>query len=88
MENSSICRSVVAECLEWHPEDKVIAIGWQSGEITTYDVGENKIYEQSSIHRSPLTVITWNQCGSRLVSGDQVCGRVHARNLIRDVRYK
>ncbi len=72
MEEGSLHRSVPAECMEWHPVTKVIAIGWRSGEITTYNYSENLIYEQSSIHRSPLAVIKWNQNGSRLVSGDAV----------------
>lgn len=58
--------------MEWHPESQVIAVGWQSGEITSYNHTEEKVYEQSSIHRSPVTVLHWNQNGSRLISGDKV----------------
>ncbi len=72
VEDASIYRSVVVECMEWHSESKIIAVGWQSGEITTYNHSEEKVHEQSSIHRSPITVIQWNQNGSRLISGDKV----------------
>lgn len=72
VEEASIFRSVVAECMEWHPESRIIAIGWRSGEITTYNHGEDLIHEQSSIHRSPITVVRWNQNGFRLISGDKV----------------
>ena len=84
MEEGFIQRSVAAECMEWHPVTKVIAIGWRSGEITSYNHSENLIHEQSSIHRSPLTVIKWNQNGTRLISGD----RVHSINLDDNYNYK
>lgn len=72
IEEASIFRSIPAECMEWHPDSKVIAIGWRSGEITTYNHAEDQIHEQSSIHRMPVAVIRWNQNGSRIVSGDKV----------------
>ena len=72
IEDASIYRSTVVECMEWHPEKKVIAIGWESGEITTYNNSEEKVHEQSSIHRSSIAVVRWNQSGSRLISGDEV----------------
>ena len=76
MENASIHRSVTTECMEWHPVNAVIAIGWQSGEITTYNNSEDGIYEQSSMHRAPITTVRWNQSGSRLISGDNVSSRL------------
>ena len=63
---------MVAECLEWHPEKKILAVGWRSGEITTYNNDDEQIFEQSSIHRSPINVVRWNENGSRLLSMDQV----------------
>ena len=63
---------MVAECLEWHPEKKILAVGWRSGEITTYNNDDEQIFEQSSIHRSPTNVVRWNENGSRLLSMDQV----------------
>ena len=72
VEDTAVHRSVPAVCMEWHPEFKLIAIGWRSGEITTCNISENRIYEQSSIHRSSIKVIRWNQNGTRLISGDMV----------------
>ena len=72
VEEASIYRSVVVECMEWHPESKIITVGWQSGEITTYNHNEEKVHEQSSTHRNPITVIRWNQNGSWLISADKV----------------
>ena len=60
------------ECLQWHPEKKIIAVGWRSGEVTTYNDHDHDFFEQSSIHRSPLSFLRWNQSGTQLISGDKV----------------
>ena len=73
MEEGSIHRSAVVECMQWHPEKKIVAIGWRSGEISTYNDTEHVFFEQSSIHRTAVSVVRWNKNGSRLVSGDKVC---------------
>lgn len=75
VEEATIFRSVAAKCLAWHPELKIVAIGWRSGEITTYNHIEDLVYEQGSIHRSPVNVVKWNQNGTRLISGDKVARR-------------
>lgn len=72
LNSASIHRSVVAECLQWHPDKKIVAIGWQSGEITTYSDTDHEIFEQSSIHRAAIGFLQWNKAGSKLVSGDKV----------------
>ena len=58
--------------MQWHPEKKIIAVGWRSGEVTTYNDHDHDFFEQSSIHRSPLSFLRWNQSGTQLVSGDKV----------------
>lgn len=78
LKSASIHRSVVAESLQWHPDKKIIAIGWQSGEITTYSDTDHEIFEQSSIHRAAIGFLQWNKAGSRLISGDKV--RWHPTN--------
>lgn len=72
IEEGSIHRSAVVECTQWHPEKKIIAIGWRSGEITVYNNTEHKFYEQSSIHRAAVSIMRWNKNGSRLITGDKV----------------
>ena len=71
IEGASIQRSVSVQCLQWHPEQKIVAIGWRSGEITVYNDEQHTFYEQSSIHREVITLLNWNHHGTRLVSGDQ-----------------
>ena len=82
VEDSSIQRSVVVECMEWHPENKIIAIGWRSGEITTYNDDDHEFFEQSSIHRASISFLKWNK--GRLISGDMVScvGQTNVSRLI------
>ena len=40
--------------------------------MTTYNDHDHDFFEQSSIHRSPLSFLRWNQSGTQLVSGDKV----------------
>ena len=79
MEDASIQRSVAVECIEWHPQQSIIAIGWRSGEISLHNCREHDSSEQSSVHRAPLVFTVWNATGSRLISGDKV--RMHVVSL-------
>ena len=72
VEGASIHRSAVVECMRWHPSKRIIAVGWRSGEITCYNDDDRDVFEQSSIHRSPVRFLCWNQNGTRLISGDKV----------------
>lgn len=72
LEDASIHRSTVVECMQWHQEKKIMSIGWRSGEVTTYNDQDHEFFEQSSIHRSPIRVLRWNQSGTQLISGDKV----------------
>ena len=65
-------RSVPVECLQWHPEKTIVAVGWSSGEITLCNGTEHKTYEQSSVHKKIVVFVVWNSTGSRLISGDKV----------------
>ena len=72
LEDANVQRSVAVECLQWHPASRILAIGWRSGEITTFNHHSFDYFEQSSLHRSPMTVIRWNKNGSRLITADKV----------------
>ena len=69
----TVSRVGVAQCLQWHPEKKIVAVGWDSGEVTTVYVMDKKSeVHEMSIHKTPITVLSWNHTGSRLVTGDEV----------------
>ena len=58
--------------LSWHPSRKVLAVGWETGEITARNEQENEAYEFSRVHRSEITILQWTSNGSRLISADAV----------------
>lgn len=73
VEETLVQRSAVVQCLQWHPEKKLLAVGWRSGELTLCNLHDGKVCEHSAGHHSPVTFLHWNGTGMRLVSADQVC---------------
>ena len=73
MEDSSIQRSSVVTAIVWHPVRKILAIGWQSGDVLIWNEHDHELHEASSIHQSAVQVIQWSNNGNRLVTSDQVC---------------
>ena len=65
-------RPHLAEMMSWHPERKILAIGWSSGEITTCNVYENEIFAVSSHHQSNVNIIRWSLTGNHIISADKV----------------
>ncbi len=65
-------RSLPVNDIEWHPEKKLLACGWQSGEITIINVGMSEVYEQIQGHISPITTIAWSTNGGHLITSDKV----------------
>ena len=72
MKDAQIQRSAPAECLAWHPERAILAVGWRRGEITIFNLTEPDLFEQSTVHKKPLVFLVWNLTGRRLISGDKV----------------
>ena len=68
-------RSLPVEEIEWHPEKKLLAAGWQSGEITISNVGVSEVYEQVQGHVSPITTLNWSTKGKHLLTSDKA--RLH-----------
>ncbi|XP_019849222.1 PREDICTED: intraflagellar transport protein 140 homolog [Amphimedon queenslandica] len=64
-------RSHLAETISWHPERKILAIGWSSGEITTCNAYENEIFSVSSHHHSNVNIIRWSLTGNHIISADK-----------------
>jgi len=58
--------------LAWHPVRKVLAVGWETGEITARNEQENEAYELTPVHKSEITILQWTSNGSRLISADAV----------------
>lgn len=58
--------------IAWHPVRKILAIGWQSGDVLIWNEHDRELHEASSIHQSPVKVVQWSSNGNRLVTCDQV----------------
>ena len=72
VKDAQIQRPTPAECLQWHPEKAILAVGWRSGEITVFNITEPNLFEQSNVHKKALVFLVWNSTGMRLISGDKV----------------
>ena len=56
----------------WHPSKKLLAIGWNNGEICIWNESDKDVHEAPIFHKSTLTNMHWNGTGSRLITSDQV----------------
>jgi intraflagellar transport protein 140 len=61
-----------ATVLSWHPTKKVVAVGWETGEVTAHNCQDNENYDIPRVHKTEITIMQWSSNGSRLLSGDVV----------------
>lgn len=57
--------------LAWHPTRKLLVLGWENGEISTW-AGERDLTSVQSPHQGPITILQWSDHGGRMVSADAV----------------
>eukprot|EP01032_Pedospumella_encystans_P019831 gene19831-22541_t len=73
--NSSITHDFEATVFDWHPTERILAIGWGDGMVSCWSVdGKNKptsTFTNNVQHGSTITVLKWNPAGKRLVTGDK-----------------
>lgn len=70
-QDTSIRRENPATSLRWHPQAKILAIGWQDGKITIWNEDAKAIKEPESPHDSRITLLEFDDQGSRLITGDE-----------------
>ncbi len=58
--------------IDWHPTKKVLAIGWETGDIQLWNDVEKNLYEPQSDHCSQIKSLNWTGNGTRLLSADFV----------------
>ena len=64
-----IKRASDAVIIQWHPKNKVLALGWKDGAISVWS-DQSLPQEDTLIHTSTITLLTWSPDGSRLLTGD------------------
>lgn len=92
--NASINHDYEATIFDWHPIEKIVAIGWADGMVSCWVVdGKNRptsSYSNNNQHNSAITTMKWNPYGKRLVTGDKkgvVCvWAVDARGTLNPIR--
>lgn len=65
-------RSLPPSVLAWHPTKKIVAVGWESGEVLIWNEVDHELHESNRLHKNGVSVLEWSSNGSRLVSGDTV----------------
>ena len=54
----------------WHPVQRYLAIGYETGEVMVWNHDENETFEGSKSHHSAVTIVRWSADGSTLLSTD------------------
>ncbi|GFS01827.1 intraflagellar transport protein 140 homolog [Elysia marginata] len=70
LQHKPIAHSSHPSSYAWHPTRKIIAVGWETGEITLWNEQDKELIEAAHLHRSEVTVMRWSSSGSRLLSAD------------------
>eukprot|EP00920_Eleutheroschizon_duboscqi_P000583 GHVT01001656.1.p1 GENE.GHVT01001656.1~~GHVT01001656.1.p1 ORF type:complete len:100 (-),score=0.16 GHVT01001656.1:165-464(-) len=56
----------------WHPTKRIIAVGWQTGEIQVWNDQEKELYLVPDRHKAEITILHWTSNGTRILSGNSV----------------
>lgn len=58
--------------MAWHPTKKILAVGWDNGELLVWNEHDHELHESLPLHKTSITVLGWSSAGTRLSSGDKV----------------
>ena len=58
--------------MKWHPSRKILAVGWETGEILIWNENDHELHGTSMHHRGSVNILMWNSSGSRLATADLV----------------
>ena len=73
LQDGELRKSLQASVLAWHPTRKILAVGWEMGELTILNEQEHEKFEAPvCLHKSEITILHWTSNGTRLLSGDAV----------------
>ena len=61
--------------MQWHPSKKILAVGWESGEVLIWNEHDHELYEVVHLHKTEIKSVHWTSNGTRLLTVDAVsCG--------------
>ena len=58
--------------MAWHPSKKIVAVGWENGELLVWNEQDHNLFEGVHMHKAPITLLQWSSNGTRLFTGDKV----------------
>jgi len=61
-----------ATAIQWHPKKMILAMGWETGEITIRNEQDGETHNGPMIHEAEITILHWTSLGSKLLTGDSV----------------
>ena len=74
---AKVRKSRPASALAWHPTRKILAVGWETGELTIWNDSEHETYEVPLLHKGEITILLWTSNGTKLLTGDAVSLTIH-----------
>lgn len=73
LKHATIQRSVNCTAACWQAQKKILALGWETGEVVIWNEAERELNEVPKLHKSSVCCLEWSAKSSRLVSADMVC---------------
>ncbi|XP_022250207.1 LOW QUALITY PROTEIN: intraflagellar transport protein 140 homolog [Limulus polyphemus] len=56
----------------WHPVRKILAIGWENGDLCVWNDHDQEQRDAETQHKKAVAVMKWSENGTRLVTADAV----------------
>eukprot|EP00051_Salpingoeca_urceolata_P027733 m.483017 g.483017 ORF g.483017 m.483017 type:complete len:1380 (-) comp22745_c0_seq1:34-4173(-) len=75
IDDGTLQRVAQPSVIAWHPTQRLLAVGWDTGEIVLWNVQTLVAHEAKSLHDSDIRFLKWSADGTKLISGDDT-GRI------------